>query len=43
VEALETWYLGLPHFAQLAIWALAMLLAARCCSRKTRPVYQSGR
>jgi len=43
VEALETWYLGLPHFAQLAIWALAMLLAAGCCNRKARPVCQAGR
>ena len=43
MEALEIWYMNLPHLAQLAIWALAMLLAARCCSRKARPVYQSGR
>jgi hypothetical protein len=43
MEAFHTWYLGLPHLAQLAIWTVAMVFAAACCSKKARPIYQSGR
>ena len=43
MDAVTAWYVALPHFAQLAIWGVVMLLAAGCCSRKARPIYQSGR
>ena len=43
MDAVTAWYLALPHFAQLAIWGVGMMLAAGCCSRKARPIYQSGR
>lgn len=43
MEAFTTWYLGLPQIVQLGIWTVAMLVAAVCCSKKARPIYQSGR
>jgi hypothetical protein len=43
VDAFQAWYLALPQLAQLGIWTVAMLVAAVCCSRKARPIYQSGR
>jgi len=43
MEVFHAWYLRLSQLAQLAIWGVAMVLAAGCCSRKARPIYQSGR
>ena len=43
MDGVTAWYLALPHFAQLAIWGVGMMLAAGCCSRKARPIYHGGR
>jgi hypothetical protein len=43
MDVVTAWYLALPQLAQLAIWGVAMVLAAGCCSRKGPLIYHGGR